>query len=512
MRNQLILAAAAVPSLRVADVEYNTEQIIRLIAENSRCGLIVFPELSVTGYTCADLFGSELLLKEAQEAMFIIAKTTEEYRELTVIIGVPIRFENNLYNCAAVISAGKVCALIPKQYIPNYSEFYEGRWFASGRGIVGQTIRLHGHEIPFGTDILAEDPESGAVLGAEICEDLWVPDKPSTHMSIAGANIIVNLSASDELIGKQEYRKQLVAQQSGSCYCAYIYTSSGTDESSTDLVFSGHSLIAQCGTVLCEEIFPQLPSVSSAVIDLTRILYDRRHQNTFGNTHGREYQKVRVCLPGFRTKEASVNEMADILNDLSVIPDRNPFVPSDSQERADRCRKILRIQANGLATRVRAAGFHNLVIGISGGLDSMLALIVCAEAKKIVPDIRILAYTMPNEGNTSGLTYKNARELMRLVADEAHEVPIGKSVRMHLEDMHLEDIGHSLAYQGEGDTAYENAQARMRTYILMDAANMKNGLVIGTGDLSELALGWCTYNGDHMSMYAVNASVPKTRK
>ena len=505
MRNQLILAAAAVPSLRVADVEYNTEQIIRLIAENSRCGLIVFPELSVTGYTCADLFGSELLLKKAQEAMFIIAKTTVEYRELTVIIGVPIRFENNLYNCAAVISAGKVCALIPKQYIPNYSEFYEGRWFASGRGIVGQTIRLHGHEIPFGTDILAEDPESGAVLGAEICEDLWVPDKPSTHMSIAGANIIVNLSASDELIGKQEYRKQLVAQQSGSCYCAYIYTSSGTDESSTDLVFSGHSLIAQCGTVLCEEIFPQLPSVSSAVIDLTRILYDRRHQNTFRNTHGREYQKVRVCLPGFRTKEASVNEMADILNDLSVIPDRNPFVPSDSQERADRCRKILRIQANGLATRVRAAGFHNLVIGISGGLDSMLALIVCAEAKKIVPDIRILAYTMPNEGNTSGLTYKNARELMRLVADEAHEVPIGKSVRMH-----LEDIGHSLAYQGEGDTAYENAQARMRTYILMDAANMKNGLVVGTGDLSELALGWCTYNGDHMSMYAVNASVPKT--
>jgi NAD+ synthase (glutamine-hydrolysing) len=437
--------------------------------------------------------------------MFIIAKTTEEYRELTVIIGVPIRFENNLYNCAAVISAGKVCALIPKQYIPNYSEFYEGRWFASGRGIVGQTIRLHGHEIPFGTDILAEDPESGAVLGAEICEDLWVPDKPSTHMSIAGANIIVNLSASDELIGKQEYRKQLVAQQSGSCYCAYIYTSSGTDESSTDLVFSGHSLIAQCGTVLCEEIFPQLPSVSSAVIDLTRILYDRRHQNTFGNTHGREYRKVQVCLPAFRTKEASVNEVADILNDLSVIPDRNPFVPSDSQERADRCRKILRIQANGLATRVRAAGFHNLVIGISGGLDSMLALIVCAEAKKIVPDIRILAYTMPNEGNTSGMTYKNARELMRLVADEVHEVPIGKSVRMH-----LEDIGHSLAYQGEGDTAYENAQARMRTYILMDVANMKNGLVVGTGDLSELALGWCTYNGDHMSMYAVNVSVPKT--
>ena len=505
MKNQLVLTAAAVPALKVADVKFNTDQIINLIMENRNCGIIVFPELCVTGYTCADLFDSELLLQKSEEAMFIIAEATGSCSGLTVIIGVPIRFENSLYNCAAVLSKGKVCALIPKQYIPTYSEFYEDRWFASGKNIVNRTILLHGENIPFGVDILAEDPESGAILGAEICEDLWVPDKPGTHMCLAGANIIVNLSASDELIGKQEYRRQLIEQQSGSCYCAYIYASSGTDESSMDLVFSGHTLIALSGKILNEDIFPSRPSVTTAVIDLTRIIHDRRHQNTFEATEDKPYRKVFVGIQAFRKKNASIEEMAEILKDLSIHVSRNPFVPADNQERGDRCRKILRIQANGLATRVRAAGIYNLVIGVSGGLDSTLALIVCAEARKIVPEIRILAYTMPNEGNTSGLTYENARDLMQLIADEVHEVPIADSVQMH-----FEDIGHSPEYQGEGDTTYENAQARMRTYILMDVANMRNGLVVGTGDLSELALGWCTYNGDHMSMYAVNSSIPKT--
>lgn len=505
MRNQLILAVAAVPDLKVADVEYNTNQIVRLIKENSACGLIVFPELSVTGYTCADLFGSGLLLEKAQDGMIRIAEATQEYSGLTVIIGVPIRFENNLYNCAAVISGGNVCAIIPKQYIPSYSEFYEGRWFSSGKGLTERSVRIHGKDIPFGTDILAEDPESGAVLGIEICEDLWVPDKPSTHMCLAGANIIANLSASDELIGKEEYRRRLVEHQSGSCCCAYVYASAGVDESSTDLVFSGHTLIGQCGTVLQEDIFPLCPSVSTGAIDLVRIMYDRRHQNTFGNADENMYRRVNVNIRAFRNGEASISEMADILKELPVVLSRNPFVPSDDRERRDRCRKIMRIQANGLATRIRATGIYNLLIGISGGLDSTLALLVCAEARSMVPEIRIIAYTMPNKGNTSGLTYKNARELMRLIADEVHEVPISESVQMH-----LKDIGHSPDYQGEGDSAYENAQARMRTYILMDAANMINGLVVGTGDLSELALGWCTYNGDHMSMYAVNASVPKT--
>ena len=505
MKNQLIRVGAAAPALQVADVDRNAEQIVDLIRTHSGCGVVVFPELCVTAYTCADLFGSELLLGKAEDALFSIAERTSVCRGLTALVGVPIRFENKLYNCAAVICEGRVCALIPKQYMPTYSEFYEARWFASGKDLAGRAIRLRGEEIPFGADILLEDAESGAVLGAEICEDLWVPDKPSSHMCLSGANIIVNLSASDELIGKQEYRRQLVAQQSASCYCAYAYASAGPDESSTDLVFSGHTIIAQSGAVLAERIFPERPSVSTAVIDLTRILHDRRRQNTFEGTERRTYRRVGVHIRAVCRSEASVDELADILNEISYPVDRNPFVPSDGRELGERCRRILRIQAQGLATRVRATGIRNLLIGVSGGLDSTLALLVCAEARKLVPEIRILAYTMPNEGNTTERTYRNARALMRLIADEINEVPIAESVRLH-----LRDIGHGPDYLGEGDSAYENAQARLRTCILMDAANMKNGLVVGTGDLSELALGWCTYNGDHMSMYAVNTSIPKT--
>ena len=506
MKNQMIYAAAAVPSMRVADVKYNTEQIKQMLHTCSDCGIVVFPELCVTGYTCADLFGSDLLLEQAEQAMFEIARETEQIEGLTAVIGVPIRFENNLYNCGAVLNHGQVCALIPKEFIPNYSEFYEERWFASGKQLIGRTIVLKGEEIPIGIDIICEDPSNNAVIGVEICEDLWVPDKPSTHLALAGANIIVNSSASDELIGKQEYRTNLVVQQSGACYCAYVYASSGMDESSTDLVFSGHTLIAVNGSLLKQNVFPERPYVEKAVIDLSRILHDRRHQNTFDNSDDSWFRRVEVDVqPLGGVTDPDTREMTELLKRADYPVARNPFVPGDDAERGQRCRKILRIQANGLATRVRATHINNLVIGISGGLDSTLALLVCHEAKKLVPQIRILAYTMPNEGNTSGQTYGNANELMRLLADEIYEVPIAKGVRSH-----LEDIGHSLEYQGEGDTAYENAQARMRTYILMDAANMKNGLVVGTGDLSELALGWCTYNGDHMSMYAVNASVPKT--
>ncbi|MDO5121993.1 MAG: NAD(+) synthase [Erysipelotrichaceae bacterium] len=506
MKNQMIYAAAAVPSMRVADVKYNTEQIKQILHACSDCGIVVFPELCVTGYTCADLFGSDLLLEQAEKAMFEIARETEQIEGLTAVIGVPIRFENNLYNCAAMLSHGEVCALVPKEFIPNDSEFYEERWFASGKQLIGRTIVLQGQEIPIGIDIIGEDPSSNAVIGVEICEDLWVPDKPSTHLALAGANIIVNPSASDELIGKQEYRTNLVVQQSGACYCAYVYASSGMDESSTDLVFSGHTMIAVNGSLLKQNVFPERPYIEKAVIDLSRILHDRRHQNTFDNNDDSWFRRVELDVKPLEGQaEPSTREMALLLKRADYPVARNPFVPADDAERGQRCRKILRIQANGLATRVRATHINNLVIGISGGLDSTLALLVCHEAKKLVPQIRILAYTMPNEGNTSGQTYNNANELMRLLADEIYEVPIAKGVKSH-----LEDIGHSLEYQGEGDTAYENAQARMRTYILMDAANMKNGLVVGTGDLSELALGWCTYNGDHMSMYAVNASVPKT--
>ncbi len=505
MKNQLIRVAAAVPPLKVADVDHNTEQIIGLIREQNNCGVIVFPELCVTGYTGADLFGSDLLLEKAEEALFRIAEATADCRGTTAAVGVPVRYGNDLYNCAAVISGGRVSALIPKQYIPTYSEFYEGRWFASGKGMTGRTVRLRGEEIPFGPDILLEDKVSGAVLGVEICEDLWVPDKPSSHLCLAGANILVNLSASDELIGKREYRRQLVAQQSGSCYCAYVYASAGPDESSTDLVFSGHTLIAQSGAVLSEDIFPERPSVTAAVIDLARIMHDRRHQNTFEGGEQDAFRRVAVRIQTVGREDVTTNELADILDGISYPVERNPFVPADGAELGVRCRSILRIQAQGLATRVRATGITNLVIGVSGGLDSTLALLVSAEARKLVPEIRILAYTMPNEGNTSGLTHENARKLMALIADETHEIPIADAVRLH-----LKEIGHGPGYLGDGDSAYENAQARTRTLILMDAANMRNGLVVGTGDLSELALGWCTYNGDHMSMYAVNASVPKT--
>ncbi len=504
MINHIIKVAAVAPNLRVGDVEYNSEQIVSAIRDLRDCGVIVFPELSVTGYTCADLFLSDLLLQKSEEALVNIAKETAESGN-TVVVGVPLRHRNNLYNCAVIISDGSVKALIPKTYIPNYSEFYEERWFTSGKDIKGATIILNGEEIPFGKDILAEDPETGAVLGAEICEDLWIPDKPSTHAALAGANIIANLSASDELIGKQEYRRHLVSQQSGACYCAYIYTSSGTGESSTDMVFSGHSIIAQSGSVLKESIFPAYPHVETAYVDIGSIMHDRRRQNTFNNSVSCPYRRIQVHMHVIGSSECSIKEMADILKRYDYPIARNPFVPSDNFTRDNRCKRILQIQANGLATRVRATGIKNLVIGVSGGLDSTLALIVCAEAKKLIPEIHIIAYTMPNHGNTSKLTYDNANRLMELLADEIHEVPIGEGVALH-----LKELGHEQTYQGEGDVTYENAQARMRTYILMDAANMKNGLVVGTGDLSELALGWCTYNGDHMSMYAVNASVPKT--
>ena len=503
MKNNLIQVAAAAPKFKVGDIEYNTEQIIEIIEKESDCGVIVFPELCITGYTCADLFLSDLLLVKSEEALIKIAEATSG-KNMTAVVGVPYRYDNCLYNCAAVLSAGNIKALVPKIYIPNYSEFYECRWFTSGKKITGKTITIGGTDVLFGTDILAYDPATNAVLGTEICEDLWVPDKPSTHLALAGANIIANPSASDELIGKQEYRTELVRQQSGACYCAYVYASSGTMESSTDLVFSGHSIIAQNGSVFAESIFPEYPNVEKALVDIGCIMHDRRRQNTFDNC-GANYRRVMVRIQAAGSDEAGISEMRDILNRFSFPVAKNPFVPSDESIRDKRCRRILQIQANGLATRVRSTGIKKLVIGISGGLDSTLALLVCKEAKKLVPDIQIIAYTMPNKGNTSDLTYNNANKLMELLADEAHEVPILEGVQLH-----LTQLGHELTYQGEGDVAYENAQARMRTYILMDAANMKGGLVVGTGDLSELALGWCTYNGDHMSMYAVNASVPKT--
>ena len=504
MKNRFIAVSAVIPPLKVGDVKYNTAQIISALREQCDCGVVVFPELSITGYTCADLFQSDLLLNEAVQALQQIAKVTKK-TGVTAAVGLPVKYENNLYNCAAVLSGGEIRALIPKSFIPNYSEFYECRWFASGRDLQRKTIRMNGKEIPFGTDILAEDPVTGAVLCVEICEDLWIPDKPSTHAALAGANIIANLSASDELIGKQEYRRELVRQQSGACYCAYLYASCGTHESSTDLVFSGHTILAQSGTILGESIFPDYPHVEKALIDLGTMMHDRRRQNTFENDFSADYRRIPVSIQTAGPAEADIAALADVMRKYRYPTVLNPFVPAEDAAREARCRRILQIQANGLATRVRATGIKNLIIGVSGGLDSTLALLVCAEARKIIPEIRIIGYTLPSEGNTTSHTLRNAHCLMDLLADESHEIPISEGVKLH-----LDQLGHAQTYQGKGDVTYENAQARMRTYLLMDAANMKNGLVVGTGDLSELALGWCTYNGDHMSMYAVNTSVPKT--
>ncbi len=506
MKNRMIKVGTVVPRLKVADVNYNVAQIIKTMHDNQDTSLLVYPELSLTGYTCADLFGQSILLDVVEDGLISIAEESRLLPGMMVVVGAPLRHQNHLYNCAIFISEGEIAGVVPKQYLPTYSEFYEERWFTSGKNIKDEVIYIHDLVIPFGTNILASDTHSGAVIGVDICEDLWVGDKPSTHACLAGANIIVNLSASDEIIGKQDYRRSLVSQQSASCYCAYLYVSSATDESSTDLVFSGHSMIACNGRILEDSIFPQDTKVLKSIIDLESIEKNRRHQNTFTTDDTQTYMHVNVSVAPLNDKyEIDVDSLVEALRTSDYHVNRNPFVPVDDKERGNRCLRILQIQANGLATRVRATGIKNLVIGISGGLDSTLALLVCHEARKLVPNIHITAITMPNRGNTTSYTYNNAIELMKQLDVESNEIPIEESVQAH-----LKQIGHPGSYQGEGDTTYENAQARMRTYILMDIANMTNGLVVGTGDLSELALGWCTYNGDHMSMYAVNTSIPKT--
>ena len=532
IRNHMIEAAGVSPDLRIADPAHNARQIIAQLAANRDAGIVVFPELCISGYTCADLFQNETLLQACEKALCDIAAATADLPGLLAAVGLPVRFGNALYNCAAFVGEGRISCLVPKINIPMYGEFYEGRWFASGRDVLRESVRIGGQDIPFGTRYLLEDPSSGAVVACEICEDLWVPDKPSSRASIAGANLIVNLSASDEIIGKQEFRRQMVAMQSAACYCGYIYVSAGTWESSTDLVYSGHIMIAENGHLLAEAIYPGRGSAVRTVLDLDTVSANRGKMTTFrsgsapaggtgfaedcrsdgpaGGTHqGRECGEYTILpahiAPVTGKYDIAAADLAAALKARSYPVPARPFVPADDGERRSRCETILRIQAEGLATRVRGTGIHRLVIGISGGLDSTLALLVAHTARQMEPGIHIIACTMPSRGNTTSRTYNNALSLMRLLADEQRTIAIGEGVAAH-----LRDLGHGEDYRGEGDVTYENAQARMRTYILMDTANMENALVVGTGDLSELALGWCTYNGDHMSMYAVNSSVPKT--
>lgn len=503
MSTAFLRAACASPQVSVADCAANARAIIDTVLEAERRGisLLVFPELSVTSYTCGDLFLQQPLLQGAAEALSAIAQETAATSVL-FFVGLPLVKDGTLYNCAAAVQRGTVKAVIPKTFIPNYSEFYEKRWFTPAPLSEGpdEVIELGFGlgSVPFGTCILFADQSfPQAVIAAEICEDLWMPLPPSSRHALAGASIIVNLSASNEVIGKAEYRRLLVRSQSGRLASAYLYADAGQGESTTDMVFAGHNIIAENGTVLAQSsLFSG--AIAAAEIDLDRIAQERIRTTTFAQNCARCREHGDTA--GYRTVAVSLKKAASL--ELRVI-DPYPFVPSDKQERSIRCREVLALQAQGLAKRLAHTHAKTVVIGLSGGLDSTLALLVCLESFRILGrDVSgIIAVTMPCFGTTHR-THSNAQTLAEAAGVSFREISIEKSVRQH-----FADIGHD---ENIHDVTYENAQARERTQVLMDVANQSGGIVIGTGDLSELALGWATYNGDHMSMYGVNASVPKT--
>ena len=485
--------AAAIPQVRVADCAYNAAHIVALAEEAAQRGveIVAFPELSVTGYTCGDLFLQSTLLDAADEALEQIAKATRKL-PLVLIVGVPLRHGSTLYNCAAVLTQGRILGVVPKTHIPDYGEFYENRWFASGVGIAGEQIAVGGQQADFGADLTFE--VNGTEFGIEICEDLWTAIPPSSHLALDGAEVIFNLSASPETVGKHDYLRQLVAQQSARTLGAYVYVSAGEGESSTDLVFSGKGFIAENGAILREaKRFSTEEQLVVADVDIQRIAFERRRNTSFRNHDAAtENTVIEMEIPeGLRA--AALDRDVDPL----------PFVPKDPAHRSERCEEIFSIQAHGLAQRLRHTGCKCAVVGISGGLDSTLALLVTVRAFDLLKIDRtgIVGITMPGFGTTDR-TYNNALELMRRLGVTVREIPIREACTQH-----MKDIGMS---PDDRTAAYENAQARERTQILMDVANMTGGLVVGTGDLSELALGWATYNGDQMSMYGVNASVPKT--
>ena len=503
-------AAAASVELKVADPEFNSTKIIAAAKEAAKNGaqLIVFPELCVTGYTCGDLFLQESLLRAACQQTEKIAEAAKAL-DAIIAVGLPVKKNGALYNTAAVLYRGKIIALVPKTYIPNYSEFYERRHFAPAQTRAEgfpQNKAFYFSEknpaVPFGTDIIVSEPKSGAKIAFEICEDLWAVEPPSTRHALAGANIVANLSASNEIIGKAEYRRLLTASTSARLFCAYIYADASQDESSQDMVFAGHNLICENGKVLAQsELFGR--EIIYADIDLGLLEAERARTTTFSQCKEREQnagQKgashFEICAP---LKEKNYDKEAALYRSV----DARPFVPKDSQKRGERCKEVIALQAQGLAKRLRHIKAKSAVIGLSGGLDSTLALLVTCRAFDLRGLDRkgILAVTMPGFGTTDR-TYQNALALAKEAGATLKEVSIAAAVRQH-----FSDIGHDEKIH---DTTYENSQARERTQILMDLANKTGGIVIGTGDLSELALGWCTYNGDHISMYGVNASIPKT--
>lgn len=488
-RFDFVRVAAAVPELTVADPNANAAEIIKLFREaaNEQADIILFPELSVTGYTCADLFMNETLIAGAEAATAQILAATVGHKALAVI-GLPIASGHRLYNCAALLQNGVVLGVVPKAYIPNYGEFYEQRWFSPAHEATAQTITLCGQTVPFGTLIF----NNGQLrLAVEVCEDLWVSNPPSADLTLEGAEIILNPSASNAVIGKQKYRRLLVQQRSFSSHCAYIYTSAGAGESTTDTVYCGHTLAAENGAVLTDEQNLCFESTLCYTdIDLGRIRADRKKLNTF---IAKKQTATEVSFAPFSTDELTLKR--------HFSP--QPFIPAAGAGRDARFEEIYGILSTALAKRLQHAHAKTAVIGISGGLDSTLALLITARAMDILkkPRTDILAVTMPGFG-TTGRTLQNAQKLMRLLGTTQREISIKAACLQH-----FKDIGHDPAIT---DVTYENTQARERTQILMDLANQVGGLVIGTGDLSELALGWATYAGDHISMYGVNAGVPKT--
>lgn len=482
-------AACASLKLKVANPSYNKEEIKKAIdaaaAQDAR--LLVTPELSVTGYTCADLFFAKSLQNAAEQALDDITAYTKG-KNIVVIVGMPFSYQSKLYNCAFVLFDGKVIKIVPKRNIANYNEFYEKRWFSTIKADEDLYIGKYDCQMNSSGVIYLSD---GAVLGIELCEDLWVPEPPSSHLAVEGANIIVNLSASDEYVSKAQYRKDLVLNQSARCVCAYLYAGASVFESTTDLVFSGATIIAENGAVIAEgERFSRENVITFADIDVDKLNTLRQKNMSFESAF-----------------EYSVYDELKLENDSNDLKyrfaDPHPFVPADDEKRRERCKEIFSIQASGLAKRLEHVGSTGPVLGISGGLDSTLALLVCAEAMKLLgkDNSDILGITMPGFGTTDR-TYHNAVELMECLGITVKEISIKDACIQHMKDIeHNPDIK---------DITYENTQARERTQILFDMANKHGKLLVGTGDLSELAMGWCTYNGDHMSMYGVNASVPKT--
>ena len=490
MKHGFLKVAAASPKVTVADCGANCVEILQTIQQlaEEQVKLAVFPELCLTGYTCNDLFLQGRMLTEAREQLARIQRETA-HLDLIAAIGLPLEHAGKLYNVAAVINRGRLLALIPKRFIPNYNEFYERRYFEPGRA-EAEWIEINGEKIPFGMNILIDVPElPHLVIGTELCEDLWVPCPPSIGHAQAGASVILNLSASNEMVGKEAYRRQLVAGQSARLVSAYLYASAGYGESTQDLVFGGHDMIAENGSLL-KESRRYGNSTIITEIDLDRIAFERRRMSSYPAGDRSAYVTVHGSLQIEDTK-------------LTRQFEAHPFVPQDIHQREERCQDILTMQAMGLAKRLDHIHASSVVIGISGGLDSTLALLVTARAFDLLKLSRtgIHAVTMPCFGTTDR-TYQNACLLTGRIGAHLMEIPIRDAVNQH-----FRDIGQDASVH---DVTYENGQARERTQVLMDIANKENGIVIGTGDLSELALGWATYNGDHMSMYAVNVSIPKT--